>query len=68
MRASRMLTTALVFAAASPVALWAQEHGGEGGSGGGLFDINVGLSLWTLFVFAGLVLLCQIRSGNLRRS
>jgi len=54
MRASRMLATALVLAAASPVALWAQEHGAEGGSGG-LFDINVGLSMWTLFVFAGLV-------------
>ena len=54
MRASRMLATALAFAAASPVALWAQEHGAEGGSGG-LFDINAGLSLWTLFVFAGLV-------------
>jgi len=55
MRASRIVTTALGFAAVSPVALWAQEHGAEGGGGGGLFDINVGLSLWTLFVFAGLV-------------
>jgi F-type H+-transporting ATPase subunit b len=55
MRASRILTTALVFATASPAALWAQEHGAEGGSGGGLFDINVGLSMWTLLVFAGLV-------------
>jgi F-type H+-transporting ATPase subunit b len=55
MRASRIFTTALVLVAASPVALWAQEHGAEGGGGGGLFDINVGLSLWTLFVFAGLV-------------
>ncbi|HKJ03031.1 MAG TPA: F0F1 ATP synthase subunit B [Longimicrobiales bacterium] len=50
-----MLTTALVFAAASPAALWAQEHGAEGGGEGGLFDINVGLSMWTLLVFAGLV-------------
>ena len=55
MRASRVFTTALVFVAASPVALWAQEHGAEGGGGGGLFDINVGLSMWTLLVFAGLV-------------
>jgi F-type H+-transporting ATPase subunit b len=55
MRASRIVTTALGFAAVSPVALWAQGHGAEGGGGGGLFDINVGLSLWTLFVFAGLV-------------
>ena len=55
MRASRVFTTALVFVAASPVALWAQEHGAEDGGGGGLFDINVGLSMWTLLVFAGLV-------------
>jgi len=27
----------------------AQEHGAEGG--GGLFDINVGLSLWTVVIF-----------------
>ena len=34
----------------TPVALVAQEHGaGEGG--GGLFDINVGLSLWTVVIF-----------------
>jgi F-type H+-transporting ATPase subunit b len=36
---------------------WAQEadHAAEGG-GGGLFDINVGLSTWTLIVFGVLVL------------
>jgi len=33
----------------SPLALVAQEHGGEGG--GGLFDINVGLSIWTVVIF-----------------
>ena len=39
--------------ATGPAALWAQG-GGEGG--GGLFDINTGLSAWTLIVFGGLIL------------
>jgi len=58
MRASRIIPAALAALAASPVALWAQAggHGAEGG-GGGLFDINTGLSTWTLLVFAGLVFL-----------
>jgi F-type H+-transporting ATPase subunit b len=58
MRASRIVPAALAAFATSPVALWAQagEHGAEGG-GGGLFDINTGLSTWTLLVFAGLVFL-----------
>lgn len=48
----------LVTLATTPVALWAQagEHGGTG-AGGGLFDINTGLSTWTLLVFAGLLFL-----------
>lgn len=56
MRASRIVPAALTALAASPVGLWAQEggHAAEGG-GGGLFDINVGLSTWTLLVFGGLV-------------
>lgn len=56
MRASRIVPAALAALAASPVGLWAQEggHAAEGG-GGGLFDINVGLSTWTLLVFGGLV-------------
>lgn len=49
MRASRIMTTALVVVASSPAAAWAQG-GGEGG--GGLYDINTGLSVWTLIVFA----------------
>jgi F-type H+-transporting ATPase subunit b len=57
MRARRTVTVALVFLAASPLALWAQEHGAEGPSGGELFNINIGLSTWTLLVFAGLVFL-----------
>lgn len=53
MRASRMLPAALVTLVATPVAVAAQ--GGEGG--GGLFDINAGLSVWTLVVFGLLVFL-----------
>ena len=33
----------------TPVALFAQGHGEEGG--GGLFDINVGLIIWTIIIF-----------------
>ncbi len=57
MRASRILPTALVILASTPLATLAQEHGAEGSGGGGLFDINVGLSVWTILVFAGLVFL-----------
>jgi len=50
MRASQI--TAVVFVlAASPIELLGQ--GGEGG--GGLYDINTGLSFWTLVVFGILV-------------
>jgi F-type H+-transporting ATPase subunit b len=52
MRASRITTTALGLLALAPAAAWAQG-GGEGG--GGLYDINTGLSVWTLIVFAILV-------------
>lgn len=55
MRESRILPAILVLAASVPEALWAQG-GGEGGEGG-LFDINTGLSSWTLIVFAALVFL-----------
>jgi F-type H+-transporting ATPase subunit b len=34
----------------TPVALFAQEHGAEEG-GGGLFSINLGLSVWTVVIF-----------------
>jgi len=57
MRASRILPTALVILASSPLAVMAQEHGAEGAGGGGLFDINAGLSVWTLLMFGGLVFL-----------
>lgn len=45
------ITAALLALAASPAGLMAQ--GGEGG--GGLYDINTGLSFWTLVVFGILV-------------
>ena len=53
MRVSRVFSAMLALAAMLPGALWAQG-GGEGGEGG-LFDINTGLSTWTLIVFGGLV-------------
>lgn len=54
MRASRILASALVALTLAPSFAWAQG-GGEGG--GGVYDMNTGLSVWTLIVFAGLVLL-----------
>lgn len=51
MRASRITSAMLVLTAVTPELLQAQ--GGEGG--GGLYDINTGLSVWTLVVFAILV-------------
>jgi len=53
MRARRTTATALVFFASVPAAVFAQGGGEEGG--GGLYDINAGLSAWTLLVFAMLV-------------
>jgi F-type H+-transporting ATPase subunit b len=54
MRASRAIAFALVALSLSPAVVWAQG-GGEGG--GGVYDMNTGLSVWTLIVFAGLVFL-----------
>lgn len=54
MTASRTLSIALVLTVGLPGALHAQG-GAEGG--GGIFDINTGLSVWTLVVFAGLLFL-----------
>jgi F-type H+-transporting ATPase subunit b len=55
MRASRRLIPILFALVLIPSTVWAQG-GGEGGEGG-LYDMNTGLSLWTLIVFAGLVLI-----------
>lgn len=52
MRACRITGVALTLMAAMPSAVWAQG-GGEGEPS--LFDINTGLSTWTLIVFAGLL-------------
>ena len=55
MRATRILPATLSILAALPGSLWAQGGGEEGG--GGLFDINAGLSVWTLLIFFALLLL-----------
>ena len=52
MRASRISASLLLSLALVPGAVQAQG-GGEGG--GGVYDMNTGLSVWTLIVFAGLV-------------
>ena len=54
MRTSRIFNALLVLAAATPELIRAQG-GGEGG--GGLYDLNTGLSFWTLIVFGILVFL-----------
>jgi len=57
MRASRIVPTVVAALVASPVAALAQEHAAQGGSEPSLFDINLGLSTWTILVFAGLLFL-----------
>lgn len=52
MTASRITAVVLALSASLPEALWAQ-----GGEGGRLYDINTGLSVWTLVVFGVLVFL-----------
>jgi F-type H+-transporting ATPase subunit b len=52
---SRIVSTALALLATSPSVLVAQGGGTEGG--GGLYDINTGLSAWTLIVFVLLVVI-----------
>ena len=55
MRVTGILPATLSLLAAPPGPLWAQGGGEEGGAG--LFDINTGLSVWTLFVFLGLLVI-----------
>ena len=57
MTPGRILSSALVLLATSARILWAQEDQGAGAGGNPLFDINLGLSAWTLLVFAGLLFL-----------
>lgn len=52
-RAGQVLAVAFAALAAVPLSAWGQ--GGEGG--GGVYDINTGLSFWTLLVFVALVFL-----------
>ncbi|MCK5650367.1 MAG: F0F1 ATP synthase subunit B [Gemmatimonadetes bacterium] len=53
MKLRARLPFVLAALALSPVALWAQEHGEE--SQGGIFDINAGLSFWTIVIFLSLL-------------
>jgi F-type H+-transporting ATPase subunit b len=56
MRASRIMTAVLVLLASSPMGLLAQGEAAGGGGGAAMFNINLGLSLWTVVVFLALVL------------
>ena len=52
-RTMRLRLSSVIFAALlllTPLSLFAQEHGAEEG-GGGLFSINLGLSIWTVVIF-----------------
>lgn len=53
-RLTSLFGAPVVWTVAAPVALLAQEHGAEGGSGS-LFSVDLGLSLWTVVIFAGLL-------------
>jgi F-type H+-transporting ATPase subunit b len=55
MRVSRSACAGLALALALPARVFAQ--GGAEGGGGGLFDINTGVSAWTLLVFVALILI-----------
>jgi F-type H+-transporting ATPase subunit b len=53
MRIMRLRLSSVILPAVlllTPVSVFAQEHGAEEG-GGGLFDINVGLMVWTVVIF-----------------
>lgn len=54
MRLRLSLLTAPAAVLATPALLIAQEHGGEGG--GGLFNINLGLSVWTIVIFLSVLI------------
>jgi F-type H+-transporting ATPase subunit b len=50
------MTAVLVLLASSPMGLLAQGEAAGGGGGAAMFNINLGLSLWTVVVFLALVL------------
>lgn len=52
LRTSVLASLAVLF---TPLVAFAQEHGEEGG-GGGLFSINLGLSIWTVVIFTSLLI------------
>lgn len=52
---NRTVIAVLALVATSPVLVWAQEDHGADSGGGALFNINLGLSTWTLLVFGMLV-------------
>ncbi len=56
MRESRVLSWVLILMIAAPSLLFAQQ---ESEGGGGLYDINTGLSVWTLIVFVSLLLILR---------
>lgn len=51
MTVSRITAALLAVSATAPSSVWAQGGGGDGG----LYDMNTGLSVWTLLVFGILV-------------
>ena len=50
-RSMRSAAVAMLLMAAGPVALAAQEAEAAAEGGGGMFDVNVGLTIWTIVVF-----------------
>jgi len=56
MRPSRLLIWVFALLVAFPSLLFAQQ---ESEGGGGLYDINTGLSVWTLIVFVSLLLILR---------
>lgn len=52
LRLSSVILPALLLL--TPLSLFAQEHGAEEG-GGGLFSINLGLSIWTVVIFVSVL-------------
>lgn len=54
-RLTSLFGAPVVWTVAAPVALLAQEHGAEEGASGSLFSVDLGLSLWTVVIFGGLL-------------
>lgn len=54
-RLTSLFGAPVVWTVAAPAALLAQEHAAEEGGGPGLFSVDLGLSLWTVVIFAGLL-------------